>query len=99
MSWSSRGSEDVGGGDIDRIRSEAETLAVLDDEASCFDRGERVASRVTSAGEERSDRAIRDTSHAGPSGTFRDDVLEETQFTTRAASLGRPAAEWSVRRR
>ena len=82
MSWSSRGSEDVGGRDIDRIRSEAEALAVLDDETGCLDRGERVASGVTSAGEERADRAIRDALHAGRSGTFRDDVFEEAQFTT-----------------
>jgi hypothetical protein len=81
-SWSSRGSEDVGGRDIDRIRSKAEALAVLDDEPGCLDRRERVACDVTSAGDERADRAIRDALHAGRSGTFGDDVFEEAQFTT-----------------
>jgi O-methyltransferase involved in polyketide biosynthesis len=47
MSWPSGGSEDVRGRDIDRVRSEAEAVAVLDDETGCLDRGERVAARVT----------------------------------------------------
>jgi hypothetical protein len=95
MSWPTRGSEDVRGRDIDRVRSEAEAGAVLDDETGCLDRGERFASRVTSAGEERADRAICDALHAGRSSTFRDDVFKEAQFTTGADH----AAEFGKRRR
>ena len=40
-----------------------------------------VLHRVTPAGEERSERAIRDVLHEGRHRTFRDDVLEEAQLT------------------
>src|SRR5262249_31592458 len=73
-----------GRGDIDRVRSEAEPVAVLDNETGCLDRGEAVASRVTSAGEKRADRAIGEALHPGRAGPFRDDVFEEAQVTTGA---------------